>query len=112
MPRFSATPEGLDVVAPGGAEPAARGLGNRCSIRLSYGAVAQEGSELHSRTESSRHAVHQTAMSSPSALEILEHPDVPLDRVARIGDSFAVGRGGRGVHPKLRWDQRCSPTAA
>ena len=27
------------VVAPAGVEPAARGLGNRCSIRLSYGAT-------------------------------------------------------------------------
>ena len=34
------------VVAPAGVEPAARGLGNRCSIRLSYGAVAQEDSAL------------------------------------------------------------------
>jgi hypothetical protein len=32
------------VVAPAGVEPAARGLGNRCSIRLSYGAVLQEDS--------------------------------------------------------------------
>ena len=27
------------MVAPAGVEPAARGLGNRCSIRLSYGAT-------------------------------------------------------------------------
>ena len=28
-----------DMVAPTGVEPVARGLGNRCSIRLSYGAT-------------------------------------------------------------------------
>ncbi len=28
------------LVAPTGVEPVARGLGNRCSIRLSYGATA------------------------------------------------------------------------
>jgi hypothetical protein len=35
--------------------------GNRCFIRLSYGAVAQEDSALRSTTETGRHAVQKTA---------------------------------------------------
>jgi hypothetical protein len=35
-------------------------LGNRCSIRLSYGAVAQEDSAQRSGCKSTRHAVHWT----------------------------------------------------
>ena len=36
--RFRCADSESVVVAPGGVEPPARGLGNRCSIRLSYGA--------------------------------------------------------------------------
>jgi hypothetical protein len=32
----------LVLVAPAGVEPTTRGLGNRCSIRLSYGATTRE----------------------------------------------------------------------
>jgi hypothetical protein len=47
-------------------------LGNRCSIRLSYGATGQQDSALRSAGKSSEHAVHQTAspwpVSSPPML--------------------------------------------
>jgi hypothetical protein len=36
-------------------------LGNRCSFRLSYGAVRQQDSALRSAGKSRAHAVHQTA---------------------------------------------------
>src|SRR5258705_1087208 len=101
----------FEVVAPAGVEPAARGLGNRCSIRLSYGAKRQEDSAVLSTTELSEHAVDQTAVSSRTVSEVFEHPDVSQAGIARVGDPLAVGRGGRGVHPHLRRGQRRCPAA-
>lgn len=43
--------EKIGMGAPGGVEPPTNGLGNRCSVHLSYGATLQEAKSLVNSVE-------------------------------------------------------------